>query len=426
MAYPKAFALRGDILWSASPQKLCSREKHYLVCEDGLVAGVFPQLPDRYAGVPVRDYGDRVIIPGLTDLHTHAPQYAFRGLGMDLELLDWLDTHTFPEEARYAELEYARRAYAMFVQDLAGGATTRACVFATQHLPATTLLMEMLEKAGLCAYVGKVNMDRNSPNFYVEETKKSLELTERWIFDTVGRFKNVFPILTPRFIPTCSDELMRGLAKIQKRAHLPMQSHLSENLSEIGWVQELCPESRFYGDAYDQFGMFGGENPTIMAHCVHSGQAERELMKERGVFIAHCPQSNENLSSGIAPARLYLEEGMNVGLGTDVAGGFSLSMLRAVGDAVQCSKLRWRLQDQSLKALTLPEAFYMGTRGGGAFFGKAGAFEEGYFFDAVVMDDKDIPCPRELRPEERLERLVYLGTNHNVVDKYINGMRIGA
>lgn len=425
MGNPTAFALRGDILWSETPVRLYSREKHYLICEQGKVKGVFPQMPEQYRDIPVRDYGDRLIIPGLTDLHVHAPQYAFRGLGMDLELLDWLETHTFPEETRYADLEYARRAYAMFVDALAKGATTRACIFATQHLPATVLLMEMLEKAGLCAYVGKVNMDRNSPSYYIEETKKSLESTERWIFDTVGRFKNVFPILTPRFIPTCSDELMKGLAKIQKRAHLPVQSHLSENLSEIDWVKELAPESKCYGDAYDRFGMFGGENQAIMAHCVHSSEEERALMKERGVFIAHCPGSNENLSSGVAPIRTYLEEGQRVGLGSDVAGGFSLSILRAMGDAVQCSKLRWRLLDQGLKPLTLPEAFYLGTRGGGAFFGNVGAFDEGYAFDAVVLDDKDIPCPRDLKPQERLERLVYLGGSRNVVEKYVNGERIG-
>ncbi|MFR9190595.1 MAG: amidohydrolase family protein, partial [Anaerotruncus massiliensis (ex Togo et al. 2019)] len=147
------------------------------------------------------------------------------------------------------------------------------------------------------------------------------------------------------------------------------------------------PWSGCYGGAYDRFGLFGGDAPTIMAHCVHSTGEEIDLMQARGVFIAHCAQSNTNLASGVAPVRAYLDRGMKVGLGTDIAGGFSLSVFRAMADAVQASKLRWRLLDDSLRPLTVPEAFYLGTKGGGEFFGKVGSFEEGYEFDAVVLDD---------------------------------------
>lgn len=420
----KTFALRGDILWSETPQTLCAKEESFLICENGKVVGVYDEIPDAYRGIYVKDYGRCLIIPGLTDLHVHAPQYPFRALGMDLELLEWLETNTFPEEARYADLEYAQKAYTLFVEDLQRSATTRACIFATQHVSATIRLMELLDSAGIGAYVGKVNMDRNSPDYYIEETKKSLEDTERWIFNTVGRFRNVQPILTPRFIPTCSDELMQGLAKIQNAAHIPVHSHLSENLSEIAWVKELCPQSTGYGDAYDRFGMFGGKNPAIMAHCVHSDAAEIALMKERGVFVAHCPQSNANLSSGIAPVRRYLDEGLQVGLGSDVAGGSSLSILRAMSDAVQFSKLRWRLVDQTQKALTAAEAFYLGTRGGGAFFGKVGAFEEDYAFDAVVLDDRALTTTRTLGTVERLERFIYLGEDSHIVDKFVDGKQI--
>ena len=116
---------------------------------------------------------------------------------------------------------------------------------------------------------------------------------------------------------------MEQLSEIQKRFDLPLQSHLSENQSEIAWVKELCPQSQFYGDAYDRTGAFGGTYKTIMAHCVWSGEEEQNRMKERGVFVAHCPQSNMNLSSGIAPVRSYLDKGIKVGLGSDVAGGFT-------------------------------------------------------------------------------------------------------
>ena len=161
-----------------------------------------------------------------------------------------------------------------------------------------------------------------------------------------------------------------------------------------------------------------------MAHCVYSSDAELSLMKTRGVFIAHCPQSNTNLSSGIAPIRHYLEEELHIGLGTDIAGGHSLSMLRAIADAIQVSKLRWRLVDDSQKPLSLEEAFYMATMGGGAFFGKVGTFAEDYEFDALILDDSRLRHPQPLNSRERLERLIYLADDSCIAGKYVSGNKI--
>ena len=161
-----------------------------------------------------------------------------------------------------------------------------------------------------------------------------------------------------------------------------------------------------------------------MAHCVYSSDAELSLMKDRGVFIADCPQSNTNLSSGIAPVRRYLEEGLHIGLGTDIAGGHSLSMLRAIADAIQVSKLRWRLVDDSQKPLSLEEAFYMATMGGGSFFGKVGTFAEDYEFDALILDDSRLRHPQPLNSRERLERLIYLADDSCIAGKYISGNKI--
>lgn len=154
------FALKGTICYSKNQKELVFAENSYAVCENGLCAGVFFQLPEKYKDIPVKDMGDRLIIPGFTDLHLHAPQYAYRGTGMDLELLDWLNTITFPQEAKYADLSYAKKAYSIFVDDLKHSFTTRACIFATLHRPATELLMDMLEESGLTTMVGKVNMAR--------------------------------------------------------------------------------------------------------------------------------------------------------------------------------------------------------------------------------------------------------------------------
>ena len=403
----QTFAWKGNVIHTPECGRLELRPGSWLVCEDGLVAGVFDVLPEKYRGIPTEDFGDKLILPGLIDLHVHASQYAYRGLGMDMELLDWLEHNAFPEESHFANPDYAARAYAIFTEQLRTSATTRACIFATLHRPATRELMEDLERTGLPCFVGKVNMDRNSPDILRETTEESLAETRRWLEESVD-FELVRPILTPRFTPSCTDELMAGLGELQREFHVPLQSHLSENRSEIRWVSELCPNTRFYGEAYEQFGLFGGGCPTVMAHCVWSGEEERKLIKDNGVFIAHCPQSNMNVSSGIAPVRTFLREGQKVGLGSDVAGGAHLSIFRAMTDGIQCSKLRWRLVDQDAPALTLAEALYLATKGGGAFFGKVGSFEPGYECDAIVMDDAGLPTTRACTLAERLERIVYL------------------
>lgn len=425
MIMEKSFVIRGHICYSIVPERIEIVENGYLVCEDGMVAGVFERLPEQYAPLPLTDYGDRLIIPGLTDLHMHAPQYSFRSLGMDLELMEWLNTHTFPEESKYADLDYAARAYGMFADDLKHSATTRAAIFATLHVPATKLLMDLLEKTQVKALVGKVNMDRNCPDFLCEKDSITSEAdTRQWLQDTMGAYENIKPILTPRFTPACSDDLMARIGNMQKEFGLPVQSHLSENPGEIAFVSELCPDSEFYGQTYDRYGLFGTNGPSIMAHCVYSGEAEMALMKARGVYIAHCPQSNLNLASGIAPARKYLDMGMHMGLGSDIAGGYSMSILRAMADAVGMSKMYWRLVDDTCRPLSVAESFYLGTRGGGAFFGKCGSFEPGFAADMVILDDSRLPHPQELDVEKRLERLIFMADDRHIAGKYVDGKKV--
>lgn len=417
-----AYALKGQIVWSKTKTELAILPDTWLVQENGKVAGTFAVLPEKYAQIPQKDYGDAIIIPGLVDLHLHAPQYAFRGTGMDLELLDWLNTYTFPEESKYGAAEYADKAYKIFVDDLKNSATTRACIFATIHTPATLHLMRLLAESGMHAYVGKVNMDRNSPDYLCETTQDSIAATRDWL--SKCDMENVKPMLTPRFVPSCTDALMQEISAIQAAYNLPVQSHLSENPSEIAWVHELAPKAKNYADAYARFNLFGNEVPTVMAHCVYCTPEEIESMKERGVYVAHCPQSNTNLASGIAPARTYLDADMHIGLGTDIAGGMSISILRAMSDAVQMSKMRWRYVDDTQKPLTMPEALYMATIGGGAFFGKVGSFETDYAFDAVVLDDANLRHPQEMSIADRLERLMNLADDRNIVAKYIDGVSI--
>jgi guanine deaminase len=218
---------------------------------------------------------------------------------------------------------------------------------------------------------------------------------------------------------------MRLLGQIRKEYDLPVQSHLSENPEEVELVRGMAPEAAFYGDGYDRFGLFGKDSNTVMAHCVWSTPEEVQRIKENGVWIAHCPASNINLASGIAPIRRYLEKKMRVGLGTDVAAGQSDSMFRAVTDAIQVSKLYWRHVDRDAKPLTFPESLYLATKGGGAFFGKVGSFEDGYEFDALVLDDSGYPCARKPDVPDRLERAFYLEMDRTgIMMKFVKGVEL--
>ena len=426
------FVIKGNICQSTNPKELDLHENAYAVCVEGVSKGVFDTLPDEYASLPLYDYGDALIFPGMVDLHIHAAQYAFRGMCMDLELMDWLNRYTFPEEEKYEDLEYAQKAYGIFVDALKNSATTRACVFATRHRPATELLMKLLEESGLVSFVGKVNMDREASEALTEDSADiSAYTTFGWINAVKDRFANTKPILTPRFIPCCTDKLMEELREIQMTYGIPVQSHLSESKGEIEFVKFLRPEDPFYGDSYNDYDLFGKNDDintdvkTVMAHCVWSTEEEVELMHKNGVFVAHCPASNMNLTSGIAPIRKYLDRGVHIGLGSDIAGGHCDSIFRAITDAIQVSKMYFRMVDESVKPLVFSEAFYLATKGGGAFFGKAGSFEEGYAFDAVVLDDSVLPHPQPLTLAERMERAVYLGLDYKkITAKYVAGRKI--
>ena len=428
----KTFIIKGNICQTKNPKELDLHENAFVVCVDGVSKGVFDVLPEKYENLPIYDYKDALIFPGMVDLHIHAPQYAFRGMCMDLELMDWLNRYTFPEEEKYENLDYAKKAYSMFVDKLKNGATTRSCIFATRHRYATELLMEMMEESGLVSYVGKVNMDREASEGLVEDSAMiSAYDTFGWINAVKDKFQNTKPILTPRFIPCCTDELMEELREIQMAYDIPVQSHLSESKGEIEFVKFLRPKNEFYGDSYDEYDLFGKNDDintdvkTVMAHCVWSTDKEVELMRNNGVFIAHCPASNMNLTSGIAPIRKYLDLGLNIGLGSDIAGGHSDSIFRAITDSIQVSKMYFRMVDEAYKPLVFSEAFYLATKGGGAFFGNVGSFEEGYEFDAVVMDDSILVHPQSINLAERMERAVYLGLDDKkIIAKYVAGRKL--
>ena len=388
---------------------------------DGRVTGVAPSLASLgNEDAEVIDFGDRLLIPAMNDLHVHAPQYRNQGIAMDLELLPWLQNYTFPEEMKYADIDYAERMYRRFVCDLWRFGTMRACVFATIHTDSTRLLMQLFQEAGMGALVGKVGMNRNCPEGLAEKVEDMVQGYEKLIMDNNAKAL-VRPIITPRFIPSCTPEMLRACGELAKKYQLPVQSHLSENKDEIAWVQELEPESTCYGNAYDRYGLFG-QTPTVMAHCVWTEGEELELIKRRGVMVAHCPTSNFNVASGMAPIRRFLDKGLRIGLGSDISGGHDLSIFRMMVYAIQVSKMHYQ-QDHRFAFLTLSEAFWLATKSAGSFFGRVGSFEPGYEFDALVINDSDLNHDN-YSLLERLERYIYLGDDRQIEHRFCQGKEI--
>ena len=277
-------------------------------------------------------------------------------------------------------------------------------MFSSLHREATLILMEELENAGITGFVGKVNMDRNGGKNLQETTEESISDTLRWL-EECKKFKYTKPMITPRFTPSCTDELMEALGKIASEQNLPIQSHLSENTGEIAWVAELHPDCSQYWQTYKKYGLWNEK--TLMAHCVWSDSRERQAMKDAGVTVVHCADSNQNLASGVAPVRQMLTEGLQVVLGSDIAGGDHISMFDVTAASIRASKARRILDNWQQDFLTVAEGWYLATSAAAVFFGEKPGFAPGNSLHAIVVKDDDLPCVRPLTPMERFERCIY-------------------
>lgn len=414
--------LKGNIVHAPLCGKIETMENGCLVLEDGgTIREILPMVPHGFAG-DVIDYGDKLIMQSFADMHLHAPQYPMLGMGMDLPLIDWLNTYTFKTESRFADLDYAQRIYRRLAEDLVTGGTTRVVMFSSMHTDATLVLMKCLEKAGVTGFVGKVNMDRNGAEYLQETTEESKRETLRWL-DACSDFKSIKPILTPRFTPSCSNELMEWLGKLANNRGLYVQSHLSENTNEIAWVRELHPDCAQYWESYNKYGLW--KDHTIMAHCVHSDAREREAMREHGVVAAHCAGSNINICSGVAPVRTMLDEGNWVTLGSDIAGGALLAMNKVITMSIRASKFRHMMTQGNERFLSVSEGYYLGTSSGHRFFGDRDGFAKGNKLHAIVVDDSVFTeMTRPLSLSERFERAVYQMDKSSITAVWSEGKKI--
>ena len=410
---------RGNIVFSETEKKLAEYRDSYVVVEDGIVEGIYERVPDRYAGVPVTDFGSDVIIPAFSDLHTHAPQYPQRGLKTDALLKEWLDKYTFPLEGRFSDPAFAEAAYDAFVDDLVANGTFHVVTFGTIHEQATGMLIEKLEKKGIYAYVGKVNMDENSPAYLCERTEESLLSTERFLEKYCGG-QRAKPILTPRFAPTCSKKLLLGLGKLAKKYNVGTQTHLVESRWEAEEAKRLFPDCGCDTEIYEKAGLFES-GLFVGAHFIFPSEEDIRVLTRYNGYAVQCPDATVNVIAGIMPTAFLEQKGVNLALGSDVAAGASVAIYRQVAQSVQLSKIR-SFYEPEHKAIPFAQAFYMATKQGGSLFGKVGSLEPGYDFDAIVIGGVSDPF-MPLSPIETVERFCSAGETKNIVARFMRGQK---
>lgn len=447
---------RADLLWSRNLGELQHvPDGGLLVDAAGLIraSGPHAELAAAFPEAAGLDLRGCWILPGLIDLHCHLPQH--ESVAVDgLELLPWLETVIFPAEARFGDPAVARDIAGRFFREQLAWGTTTCVGYATVHAGAADAAFQEAERLGIRALLGKAMMDRNAPEALLEDTARSLAeseaLCQAWHGRDGGRIGYVF---TPRFAPACSRELMSGVGRLAERHGAWIQTHLSENLDELAWVADLFPEARDYVDVYARAGMLGPR--TLLGHGIHLSPRERQALREAGARLVHCPSSNTFLRSGIMPVRRWLQEGISLGLGTDVGAGPSLSLWSEMAAACGASKQRWaerrvlarRLEDledlepaardRISEALDLTpsvplapaEAFHLATAGAAACLGlegRIGKLEPGMDADFLVVDPR-VTDPAKDRPadapERLLSRLVYRAQPGLVRAAHVRGRR---
>jgi guanine deaminase len=424
-------AFRGEILHFVDDPAAAGRKawRHHadglLVVEDGHVThcgDAATLLPTLKAGTLVEDHRGRLIVPGFVDTHIHFAQTDVIA-SYGTQLLEWLDRYTFPAERAFADAHHATEVAQVFVRELLRNGTTTALVFGTVHPQSVDAVFEAAEARGMRLIAGKVLMDRNCPE-YLRDTAElgyaeSKTLIARWH----GRGRMLYAV-TPRFAPTSSDAQLAACGRLlREHPDVRLQSHLAENLGEVRWVAELFPGSRSYLDVYDRFGLL--RPGALYAHCIHLDAADRRRMAETGTAMAFCPTSNLFLGSGLFDLQAATDAGVRVGLGTDVGGGTSFSILRTMDEA-------YKVQQLGGRQLSPLRAFYLATLGGARALGverQIGSFEPGREADFIVLDPAATPLTarrmaRAATIEERLFVWMVLGDDRAVHATHVMGKRV--
>ena len=420
------------------------------VSSNGIISKVIRQDDENYLELLEKhskdnnffDFKDKIILPGFIDLHIHAPQWPQAGLALDDELSYWLNNFTFPLESKYQDLDYAREVYSDLVKTLLANGTTSAMYFGTIHNEATLELAKICASYGQRGFVGKVVMDDKTmnPDFYRDNsTKEAIDNTEKFILDvqTLAKdvFQGVYPVITPRFVPSCTDNALLELGKLAKKYNCYIQSHCSESDWEHNFVIERFGKRD--SEVLDQFGLL--TDKSVIAHGNFINSEDADIFKKQKSSVCHCPISNSYFANAVFPVNQLKKQGLNICLGTDISGGFSPSLYDNIKHTVMASRMLNDGVDNKLDAnnrgtnnarVSVFEAFYLATTGGGeALKLPLGIFKEGYICDFQVIDinSPSNKLPKYLDNEEDkhlLQKILYLSTSENIREVWVQGKQI--
>jgi len=396
-----------------------------LVIEDGLVVevGDASDLMSHLGGaIPITDYRGKIIAPGFIDCHVHFPQLDIIA-SYGEQLLDWLNRYAFPVEARFADESHAHEVAGIFLDELLDNGTTTALIFGTVHPHSADAIFEAAEARGMRLIAGKVMMDCNCPQELQDDPASAYDDSKRLIERWHGKGRLGYAI-TPRFALTSSAEQLAAAGKLA--AEYPdvwVHTHLAENTAEVEEIARLFPDSRSYLDVYDRFGLV--RQRSVFAHCLHMDDIDRQCMAKKGSAAAFCPTSNLFLGSGLFDLLEMWSADIRVGLGTDVGGGTSLSLLKTASEAYKVL----HLQDQAMPATT---ALYLATLGAAEALqldDKIGNFESGKEADFVVLDPAGTSLSKRRTDlassiEETLFAITMLGDDRHIAETYVAGSKV--
>ena len=420
-------ALRGDLLdFVAAPARdqrdssaVRFRPDHWLLIEGSHIVGAQTAAPD----ITWRriDHAGKLVLPGFIDTHVHSPQLDVIG-SWGAQLLDWLETYTFPAERRMAEPAQAQAGSQLFLDALLAHGTTSAVVFPTVHKVSVDALFDAASQRGMRLIAGKVLMDRHAPPELCDDVAGAeadcRDLIERWH----GHGRLAYAV-TPRFAPTSSEaQLAMAGRLLAEYDGLYMQTHVAENPAEVRWVAELFPKARSYLDVYERFGLLNQR--AVLAHGIWLDDADRRLLRERGAQIAHSPSSNLFLGSGLFGWAAAEDAGVAISLASDVGGGTSLSMQRTMADG-------YKVQAMAGTKLSAWALLHAATRGAAMALSlghEIGSLEGGACADLCVWDWASSPVARRRQQvardlHEKLFAWITLGDERDLLESWVAGVR---
>ncbi|WP_313894831.1 guanine deaminase [Psychrobacillus sp.] len=445
---------QGTAFTSTSPKEV-EVLTNYLFCinADGIIEKIvapsdadYQPLLDAYEGKENfhRLAEGQYFLPGFVDLHVHAPQWAQSGTALDIPLYDWLNTYTFPIEAKFSDLDFAKDVYQDVVSTLLANGTTTALYFATVHKEASLLLAEICAEKGQRGLVGKVVMDdaEQNPTFYRDaSTQTALADTEEFILAVKELAKStkqgVYPVVTPRFIPSCTDDALKGLGELASKHDTYVQSHCSESDWAHGYVQDRFGKNDAF--ALHDFGLLSDK--SVMAHCNFLDDDDADLFAKTGTAVCHCPISNAYFANSVVPIAHLQSKGVEIGLGSDISGGFSPSLFDNVRQAVMSSRMLEDGVNTALPAaergvqnsrITINEAFYLATAGGGESLSlPIGRLAQNYTWDVQIIDTKLATAKLPIFDAQEdlhdiFQKIMYLARPENIREVWIQGEKVHA